>query len=93
MRVETQPNPIHNNVRVNRWFSRKRVKIAMDFETKESVEREERWVQIYGSNDKKEGKEKELEQGKYGVGVKKEEIHTNWNLGRRMENLGKVLRK
>ena len=93
MRIEMQPNPIHNNVRMNRWFGRKGVKITMDFETKGSVKGKERWVQIYRCKNKKKGKEEKLEQGKYGVGMEKEEIHTNWDKGRTIKNLGKVLLK
>ena len=93
MRIEKQPNPIHINVRMYRWFGRKGVKIAMDFETEGSIKGKERRVQIYGCNNEKKGKEEKLEQGKNGVGMEKEEIHTNWGEGRTMENLGKVLIK
>ena len=41
-----EPNPIHNYIRMNRWFSRKRVKVPADFEGKISVKEEEGRIKI-----------------------------------------------
>ena len=74
--MEMEPNPIHNYIRVNRWFSGKRVKVPADFEGKISVKEEEGRIKIYRSSYEEKRKKKKLKKSKERIGVKKEEVHT-----------------